>query len=88
MQINGIDVVKNDLGVEALGVGLKPLHEFGALHAIDVSGPVVHISGGHELATLRDTGNENRVEVGAGRINGCAVTRGARAQNEHFDVPG
>ena len=87
-QVDFVDMVKDDFGVEALGVGLKPLHQFGALYAVHVSRPVVHISRCHELTALRDAGNEDRVEVGAGRINGCAVTGWTRAQDQHFDMAG
>jgi hypothetical protein len=51
-------MVKHDLGVEALSVLLKTLHQLGALHAVHVGGPVVDFGGGHELATLRHTGDQ------------------------------
>ena len=87
-EIDRIDVVKNHLGFEALGVLQKTLHQLGALHAHDIGGPVVHLGGGHELATLGHAGDEDGVQVGAGGVNGGGVTSGARAKNQKLGVLG
>jgi hypothetical protein len=55
-----IDVVEHDLGIEALRMLLKPLHQLRPLHAVDVARPVVHVGGGHALAALRDASHQNR----------------------------
>ena len=49
----------------------------GPLHAIGIGWPVVHFSRGHQLTTLLQTRDQNRVEVGAGGINSGGVTSGA-----------
>lgn len=42
--------VKHHRSIEPLGMPQEALHQFRALHALRVSGPVIHFSGGHELA--------------------------------------
>jgi len=71
---------KNDLGVEAFRVLVEAFHEFRSLHADDVGGPVVHVGGGHELPALSEAGDQDRLEVGAGRIDrgGVAGRTGTR----------
>jgi len=80
-QIDGADVVKNNLGFEAFGMGQKALHQIGALHAVHIGRPVVDFGRRHQLATLRDTGNQHRIQVGACCVNGRGVASGAGAQN-------
>jgi len=58
-QVHRIDVVEHDLGFEALGVFQKALHQFRALHALHVGGPVVDIGGRHQLAALGDAGDQH-----------------------------
>jgi hypothetical protein len=69
-------------------VFLKALHQLGALHAVDVGGPVVHFGGGHELAALGHAGDQQGLEVGAGGIHGCGVTGRAGAENQNLGVLG
>jgi hypothetical protein len=66
----------------------KALHEFGTLHALDIARPVVHLGGCHELASLRDTGDQEGLKVGAGRIDSSRVTGWTGAQDQDFDVHG
>ena len=72
-EINLVDVVKHNLRIEALSMLQKALHQVGALHAMHVGRPVVHLGGGHQLAALGNACNQQWLEVGAGRINGCCV---------------
>ena len=72
-QVHAADVVKNHFRLEALGVLQKPLHQLRALHALGIGGPVVHIGGGHQLATLGHSGDQHRLEVGAGGIDGGGI---------------
>ena len=44
-----MDLVRNHLGLEALGVALEALHEVRALHAVRVGRPVVHVGRRHQL---------------------------------------
>jgi len=81
-------VIKHHLGVKALSVFQKPLHQVGTLHTMDIGRPVVHIGGGHQLTALGHAGDERGLKVGAGGINGGGVAGGARAQNKNFAVLG
>ena len=81
-------MVKHNFGIESLGMLEETLHQLRSLHAIHVGRPVVHIRGRHQLATLGDAGDQHRVEVGAGGINGCGVACGAGTKNQDFGVLG
>ena len=87
-EVNLVDVVENDFGLEALGMFLKTLHQLGALHAHDVGRPVVHFGGGHQLATLGHAGNQQGLEVGTGRVYGCGIAGRAGAEDENLCVFG
>ena len=69
-------MIEDDLRLETFGVLEKSLHQIRALDAVDVSRPVVHLGGGHELATLgewlRDPGSDPVLIQLANRI--CALT--------------
>src|SRR5882724_5668409 len=81
-QLYGVDMVENNLGVEALGMLEEALHQLRSLHAHDVSGPVVHVGGGRELATLDHSGDQRRLEVGARSVDGSGVAGGTGTQDE------
>ena len=57
-QIDPIDVVEHDVGVESFGVAAHAFHERRALQVFDIARPVVHIGGGHELAALLQAGDQ------------------------------
>src|SRR5690606_31340534 len=56
-KIGLVDVIEDDFGIEALGVGLHALHQFRALDTMNIARPVVDFGGGGELAAGLDTGN-------------------------------
>ncbi len=85
-QLHRLDVVDDQLGVETLGVALEALHQVRPLDAVGVGRPVVDVGGGHQLAALRDTGNQHRLEVGARGVDRGAVTGGTGAQDQKLDV--
>ena len=85
-EINRIDVVKHDLGLETLRVLQKALHQLRPLHAVDVGRPVVDVGRRHQLTALGDAGDQQRAEVGARRIDGCGVAGRPRAQNQDLGV--
>ncbi len=66
-QVGGVDVVEDDLGLEALGVRLHARHQVQAHQAVGVTRPVVHLGGGHQLATLLQAGDDDRLQVGTRR---------------------
>jgi hypothetical protein len=96
LEVDGLDLIEHDLGVEPLGVLLEPLHQLGPLHAVDVGRPVVDVGGGHQLAALGQAGDQHRLQVRAGGVDrrGIAGRAGAEDQNlgvgggSHLGVPG
>ena len=54
-----MDVVEDDLGLEALGVLLEARHQLGALHAVGIGRPVVDVGRRHQLPALRQTGDQH-----------------------------
>ncbi|MNL18557.1 hypothetical protein D3C87_1397070 [compost metagenome] len=85
-QLGRVDVIEDDFGVEAFGVGQETLHQVRALHAIGVGGPVFHVGGGHQLAALGQAGDQHGLEVGAGGVDGGGVAGRTRPENQHFCV--
>ncbi len=87
-QLRGVDVVEHDLGVKALGVREETRHQVGALDAVVVGGPVVDLGGRHQLAALREAGDQHRLEVGAGGVDGSGVARRAGSEDQDAGVFG
>ena len=79
--MRGMDVIENDLGIEAAGMGLETRHQVGTLDAVGVGWPVVDIGRRHQLAALGHTGNHDRLEIGACSINRSGVTCRAGAED-------
>jgi hypothetical protein len=88
LKLHGVDVVKHDLGVEALGMLLETLHQVRTLDTVHVSGPVVHFGGGHELTALSHAGDQKRFQVSAGGVNRCGVPGRAGAENQNLGMFG
>ena len=85
-QVDLVDVVENDLRLEALGVLQEALHQVGALYAVDVGRPVVDLGGGHQLPALGDAGDEQGLKVCAGCVDGCGIAGRAGAENQNLGV--
>ena len=85
-QLHGVDVVEDHLGVEALGVLLETPHEVGAHHAVGIGGPVVDLGRGHQLAALGEAGDQHRIQVGAGGVDGSGIAGGAGAEDQQAGV--
>ena len=81
-------MVKHNLGIEALRMLQKALHQVGALNAVHVGRPVIDLGGGHQLAALGHAGDQQRFEIGAGGVNGGGVTGRSRAEDEDLCVGG
>ena len=56
-------------GTEFFGLGLHFHHELGTHDAVGKAGVVLDLGGRRELATGLGAGNDERVELGAGRVN-------------------
>ncbi len=79
-------MIKNDLGVEALGVLEEALHQFRALHAVRIGRPVFDVGRGHQLAALSETRDEHRLQVGARGVDSSGVAGGAGTENQNLGV--
>ena len=82
-QVGGVNMVVDDFGVEALRVTQHAIHQFRALQALDVARPVVDVGRGHQLAALLDAGNDHRVEIGPGSIDGGRVAGRSGPQDQN-----
>ena len=82
LQLSSVDVVVDDLGFKALGMLLHALHQRWAGQAFDITRPVVHFGSGGQLTTGLNASNDHRLEVGAGSVNGSAITGRAGAQDD------
>src|SRR5690606_40821644 len=87
-QVGSVDLVEDDLGVEALGVGLHARHQVRAHQAVGVARPVVDLGGRHQLAALLQPGDDHRLEVGAGGVDGGGPAGGAGTEDEQARVLG
>ena len=81
-ELGGVDMIENNFGVEAFRVRLKARHQIRALHAVCIGGPVIHVSGGHQLAALAYAGNQDWLQIRARGVNGGAITGGAGTEDE------
>ena len=78
-----VDVVVNYFSIEALRMAQHAIHELWPLQAFNVTRPVIHIGCRHQLATLFDPGDDDRIKIGTGRVHGSCVSGWSRAQNQN-----
>ena len=81
-QVRLVDVVEDELGLEALGVGLEARHQLRTLDPVHVGRPVVHLGRCGQLSPLDEAGDQQRLQVGARRIDGGSVAGRAGAQDQ------
>ena len=78
------DVVPQHLGAELLGLLLHGLHQLGALDAVGEAGEVLDLGRVHQRPTGRDgTGDHERRQAGAGRVDGGRVAGRSGAHDDH-----
>ena len=82
VQVNLVDVIKDNLGLEALGMTAHPLHQVRPLQALHVAGPVVHVGGSRQLASHLHAGNQYRTQVGPRGIHGRRISGRPRTQDQ------
>ncbi len=87
-QVCRVDMVEDDLGLEALGMRLHAAHQVRAHQAMGVARPVVHFGRGHQLAALLQPGDDHRLEVGAGGIDRGGPAGRAGAQDQQAGMLG
>ncbi len=63
-----------------------PLHQLRPFNPGMVAGPVVHLGGGGQLAAGLQTGDQNRLQVSAGGIDGSGVAGRTGPQNNQAVV--
>ena len=81
-----LDHVEHDLGVKALSLIEQVLHELRAFDAVDGTRPVVDFGRRHQLSALFHPGDQERLEVGARRVNGGRVAGGPRTDDDDGGV--
>jgi hypothetical protein len=81
-QVDLADVPRDQLGAEALRLGAHVVHELRALDAVAEAGEVLDLGGGHQGATELGALEDQRVQVGARRVDGGGVPRGAGADDD------
>ena len=74
VQVNLVDVIKDNFGLEALGMTAHPVHQVRPLQTFHVARPVVHVGGSRQLASHLHAGNQYRIQVGTRRIHGRGIT--------------
>ena len=62
-QIDAMNVIEDRFGRESLGVLLKSHHQIGAHDAIRVGRPIIDVGRRHQLAPLRDAGDQHRLKI-------------------------
>jgi hypothetical protein len=82
LQLGGMNVIENDLGVKALGVTAHPIHQIGPHQAFHIAGPVIHLGGGGQLTAHLQSGDQHRLQIGAGGVNGGGIAGGSGAENQ------
>ena len=83
-QVDRGDVVGDQLGAEALGLGAHLVHQRRAHDAVAEAGEVLHLGGVHQRAAGGDGALEHqRCEVGARGVHGGGVARRAGADDDH-----
>ena len=83
LQLKGGDVLVADLRAEALSLLLHLVHELGAHDPLDETGVVLHLGRVHQGAARgHRAGQDDRVELGAGRVDGGRVAGGAGADDD------
>ena len=85
-QLDLVDMVEQHLSLETLGVFAHALHQLRPLHPGVVAGPVVDVGGGGQLPPRLHAGDQQRLEIGACRIDGRGVARRAGSQDDQTFV--
>ena len=75
-------MVEDDLRVEAIRVLAHALHQIGSLDPTVITRPVVYVGSRSHLATHLHARDQDRIEVGAGRIDGRRIARRTGPENK------
>ena len=73
VQRDRVDVLHPQIRTEAQRLLTHLVHQFGSGDAVAEAGVVLHLGGGHQRATELGAFEHQRLELGAGRVDGCRV---------------
>ena len=83
LKVDGHDVLVAHVRAELLGLLAHVVHEFGALNALGEAGEVLDLGRVHERAARGQlSGQHDRGEAGAGRVDRGRVAGGTRADDD------
>jgi hypothetical protein len=88
LQVHLVDVIVDDLRIEALRVFAHALHEAWSREVVGVAGPVVDLDGRHELTAFFHARDQHRIAIRSRGIHGGGVARRAGAENQEPRVTG
>jgi hypothetical protein len=83
-EVDAGDIVRDELGAEALRLLAEVLHHLRPENARRVSGIVLHVARDHQLAAPSEAFDNERVEVRPRGIQGRGIAGGASADHDHF----
>src|SRR5690606_25702781 len=86
-EVHGRGVGVDEPGAEAFRLPPEAHHQFGAHDAVGEAGVVLHLGGEHKLPACLHAGDDQRFQVGAGRVQGCGQAGRAAADDYYaFDL--
>ena len=81
-------VLVEQLAAEALGLVAEELHQLRPLDARGEAGVVLHVRGDHQLAERRVAGEDDRLQVRAGRVDGGGQAGGPGPDDRELVMAG
>ena len=81
-EVDLVDVHVDDLGPEPLGLGPELRHQLRAVDAVREARVVLDLARQHQLAAGRGPGEDDRLEVGARRVDRGGQAGRARADDQ------
>src|SRR6185436_12580151 len=85
-QVDLLHVDVDEAGPETLGLLAELLHQLRALDAFREAWVVLDVARDHELAARRVATDDDRLEVGAGGVDGRRQARRTRTQDDDLGV--
>jgi hypothetical protein len=88
-EVDTLDVVGDELGIEALGLLAERIHQVRAHDAVGEAGVVLHVGGVHQRAAGGDRALEHeRMQAGPGGVERSGVSRGPGPDDDHISHVG
>ena len=83
VQGDRVDVLHPQVGAEAQRLLAHLVHQFGPGDAVAEAGVVLHLGGGHQRAAELGALEHQRLQLGAGRVDGRRVAGRTGADDDH-----